>query len=484
MNHDHWIDSRPVGPKNGARIPRYSPADGRLIAAAAAGTADDVQAAVSAARAAFDTGAWTRMSGAARAATLGRLADLMARDCEALSRLEAEEAGKPIVAARMEIGVAITLTRYAASLGWGLSGRLISEAGPDKLGFVIHQPRGVAGLIVAWNYPALCLMQKLPYALAAGCSVVVKPSEFTAGTTLMIARLATDAGVPAGQINVVIGTGDVVGEAMTSHPDIDMISFTGSSAVGRRVGAKCAEHAKHCSLELGGKGANIIFADAELDAAVEATYQGFTFNKGEECCSSARILVEASIVERFTEKLVSRCGKAKIGMPLDESTDLGPMIHRQHMDRVLDYIAKGKAQGARLLTGGERVKGKGLDEGCFVPPTLFDRVSPEMAIFREEIFGPVACIMPFLTLDDAVNLANDTDYGLANGVWTVNIDKALTVMRRLRSGMVYVNTYFESLPQLPLGGMKASGTGHENGPEGLQEFLQTRSAFIKIKTDL
>ena len=483
INHDHWIDSKSVAPKHDARITRYSPADGRVIAAAAAGTAEDVDAAVSAARAAFDTGEWTRMSGAARAATLGRLADLMERDREALARLEAEEAGKPVVAARMEMGVAITLTRYAASLGWGLSGRLISEAGPDKLGFVIRQPRGVAGLIVAWNYPALCLMQKLPYALVAGCSVVVKPSEFTAGTTLKIARLAAEAGVPAGQFNVVIGTGAVVGEAMTSHPGIDMVSFTGSSAVGRRVGAKCAEHAKHCSLELGGKGANIIFADADLDAAVEATYQGFTFNKGEECCSSARILVEASIAERFTEKLVSRCGKVKIGMPLDENTDLGPMIHRQHMDRVLDYIAQGTAQGARLLTGGRRVTGNGLEEGLFVPPTLFDRVTPDMKIFREEIFGPVACIVPFRTLDEAVNLANDTDYGLANGVWTASIDKALTVMRRLRSGMVYVNTYFESLPQLPLGGMKASGTGHENGPEGLQEFLQTRSAFIKIKTD-
>jgi betaine-aldehyde dehydrogenase len=479
MNHDHWINSKPVEPRNGTRINRYSPADGRVIAAAAAGTADDISAAVAAARSAFDSGPWTGMPGSARAAILGRLADLMEGQSEALARLEAEEAGKPIVAARMEIGVAVSLTRYAASLAWNMTGRLITDGGADKLGLVMHQPRGVAGMIVAWNYPALCLMQKLPYALAAGCAVVIKPSEFTPGTTLMIARMATEAGVPRGQVNVVIGTGEIVGEAMTSHRDIDMISFTGSSKVGRRVGAKCADTLKHYSLELGGKGANIIFADADMNAAVEATYQGFTFNKGEECCSCARILVEESVAERFTEKLVSRCRRAKIGMPLDENTDMGPMIHQQQMEKVLGYIAKGRAEGARLLTGGERATGPGLDQGLFVPPTLFDHVGTEMTIYREEIFGPVACIVAFRTLDEAVMLGNDTEYGLANGVWSVNIDKALTVMRRLRSGMVYVNTYFESLPQLPLGGMKASGAGHENGPEGLQEFLQTRSAFIR-----
>ena len=482
MNHDHWIDAQPVPPHNNSRLERYSPADGRLLAHVAEGTAEDLQRAAAVARRAFDTGPWRRMSGAARGEVLARLADLMQARSEDLARLEAEEAGKPITAARMEMGISVTLTRYAASLAWGLSGRLITEGGPDKLGMVIQEPRGVAGLIVAWNYPALCLMQKLPYALAAGCAVVIKPSEFTPGTTLMIARLASEAGVPPGQINVVMGTGAVVGEAMTSHPDIDMISFTGSSRVGRQVAAKCAALGKHCSLELGGKGANIIFADADIEAAVEATYQGFTFNKGEECCSSARVLVERSVAESFTAKLVARSGRAKLGMPLDEATDMGPMIHEQQMQRVLGYIAKGKAEGARLLAGGERSRINGLEKGYFLPPTLFDQVNPGMTLFREEIFGPVACIVPFDSLEATIQLANDTEYGLANGVWTSNIDKALTVMRRLRSGMVYVNTYFESLPQLPLGGMKASGTGHENGPEGLQEFMQTRSAFIKIKT--
>jgi len=480
--HDHWIRGRSVGPRDRARIPRYSPADGRLIANAAAGTAQDVKEAVTAARDAFERGPWTSLSGAERGERLGRLADLMQRNLEALARIEAEEAGKPITAARMEMGVAIGLTRYAASLAWNITGRLLTQGGPGRFGLVIREARGVAGLIVAWNYPALCLMQKLPYALAAGCAVVIKPSELTAGTTLMIARMASEVGIPDGQVNVVIGTGEVVGEALTSDSAVDMISFTGSSRVGKQVAAKCAASGKHCSLELGGKGANIIFADADIDAAVEATYLGFTYNKGEECCSSARILVERAIAPQVTEALVARCRKARIGMPLDDQTDVGPMIHAQHMARVLDYIAKAKAEGGRLITGGAQLREGDLARGCFLPPTIFDQVTPRMTVFREEIFGPVACIVGFDSVDEAIQLANDTEYGLANGVWTSKIDTALAVVARLRSGMVYVNTYFESLPQLPLGGLKASGTGHENGPEGLQEFLQTRSAFIRSRS--
>jgi betaine-aldehyde dehydrogenase len=483
QTYDHWIDGQAHAPRNRERLDRMSPASGKKIASTLLGTSEDMDLAVAAARRAFDSGIWSRAPGSHRGEVLARLADLILAHLEDLAQLEAIEAGKPITAARMEIGVCVTLTRFAASLAWNVTGRLVTDGGPDKLGMVMHQPRGVAGLIVAWNYPALCLMQKLPYALAAGCAVVVKPSEFTPGTTAMIAKLAEQAGVPKGQINIVNGTGDAVGEAMTSHPGVDMISFTGSSRVGRHVAAKCGAALKRCSLELGGKGSNIIFADADIDRAVEATYIGFTFNKGEECCSCARILVENSALAEFTEKLIARCAATRLGDPLDALTTMGPMIHEAHMNKVLGHIAQARVDGARVLVGGARADAADLTAGLFVPPTLFADATPDMAIFQEEIFGPVACLMGFDTLDQAVSIANDTAYGLANGVWSTNIDKAMAVTRRLRSGMVYVNTYFETLPQLPLGGMKQSGSGHENGVEGLQEFLETRSAFVKLRVD-
>ena len=352
--HDHWIGGSPVPPAHDARIERFSPTDGTPIAVAAQGTADDVDAAVAAARKAFDAAPWAQIAGQDRAKVLNRLADLMAGRHEEIAMLEAEESGKPIAAARAEVEYGIDLTRYAAAQAWDLSGRLFSDSGPDGLGLVLNQPRGVVSLIVPWNYPVVCLMQKLPNALAAGCAMVVKPSELTAGTTLAIARLAEEAGVPAGQINVVIGTGDVVGEALTSHPDVDMISFTGSSRVGRIIARKCAEALKHCSLELGGKGANIVFADCDLDAAVEGAFLGFTINKGEECCAGGRILVERSIEKEFTDRLIARCESTRVGRPMDEETEIGPLIHEQHLDRVMGYIAKGRDEGACLLTGGER----------------------------------------------------------------------------------------------------------------------------------
>ncbi len=478
--YSHWINGGKVPPSNNIHLERHSPADGTLLASYPEGTAEDAAAAVASARHAFDGGAWRDMAGDARGAILMRLADLMEQNAETLARLDAEEAGKPIQAARKEVGISVGLTRYAASQAWGVTGRLMTDSGPEKLGFVMHQPRGVALLIVAWNYPLLCLMQKLPYALAAGCSVVVKPSELTPGSTLEIARLAEEAGVPAGQINVAVGTGPAVGDALTTAPGIDMVSFTGSTAVGRRVAKICADNFKHCALELGGKGANIIFADADIDAAVEATFFGYVFNKGEECCSSARILVEASIAEEFSAKLAKRSERVTMGHPLDEETDMGPLVSEAQLERVLGYIGKGKKEGARLILGGARRVGGAYDAGYFVPPTIFADVTREMTVFQEEIFGPVATISTFETLDEALALANDTDYGLANGVWTKDFDKAMVLVRQLKGGMTYVNTYLESIVQLPLGGMKQSGMGHENGIEGLKEFLETRSAFFRL----
>ncbi len=482
LMHDPWIDGESAADAPHERIIRTSPADGSQIASIALSTPSTVDAAVAAARRSFTSGIWADLAGSERAKILNRFADLMDRDLEALARLEAIEAGKPIRAARGETGYGVELVRYAASLAWNLSGKLFTDGGKNAMGMVIHRPRGVVGLVLPWNFPIVCLLQKLPYALAAGCSVVVKPAELTTGTTLMIARLLKEAGLPDGVVNVVTGKGAVVGEALSAHAGVDMMSFTGSTAVGRRIAGNSAQKLRPATLELGGKGANIVFADADLDAAVEGAVAGFTINKGEECCAGSRILVQAPIAAEFAERVARRAAQVRIGAPLDETTDMGPLISETQMDKVLAYIGAGISDGARLLTGGKRLTESGFAQGQYVAATVFTDVHPEMSIVQEEIFGPVTAIIPFESVGDAIRIANDTTYGLANGLWTQDLNKAMEVIRALESGTIYVNTYLETMPQLPFGGLKDSGLGKENGIEGLMEFMDTKSAFIRLRT--
>lgn len=335
-------------------------------------------------------------------------------------------------------------------------------------------------MITPWNFPAVTLFQKLPYALAAGCTAVIKPSEMTAGTTLEIARLAQRAGIPDGVINVVTGTGSVVGNAMVDHPDVDMISFTGSTAVGRQIGAKCARQVKRAGLELGGKAANIVFADADLDDALDGVVFGTILNQGEECVAGTRLLVETSIAKEFSAKLVERMSKLRVGLPLDKKADLGAMIHEAHMNSVLDHIETARKEGAAVLCGGTRLKGGDYDNGFFIAPTILGNVTPDMTYFREEVFGPVISITTFDSVNDAVSLANDTEYGLGNGIWTKDLDKAHQVSKQLKSGTVWVNTFLDGAPQMPFGGYKRSGMGRENGQEGLTEFMQVKSTFFRL----
>lgn len=477
-----WIAGRETVSHGEERIERRSPAGGEALATFALGTAQDVADAVAAARKAFDHGPFRDMSGIARAELLRRLADLMEAEQASLAAIEAEEAGKPIRSALAEVEGAIELTRFAASLAYNTPGRLMTDSGPDKLGMVLYQPRGVVGMILPWNYPLVCLMQKLPFALAAGCAVVIKPSEYTSSTTLRIAALATEAAFPDGQVNVVTGNGAQVGEALATHPGVDMISFTGSSAVGKRIARNAADGIRKVALELGGKGANIVFADADLDAAVEGAFQAFVIMQGQECCAGSRLLVEAGVAAEFEARLAARCREAVIGFPLEDETELGPLIHEAQLERVLAYIQSGKDAGARLVTGGRHLTEGRFAPGCFLEPTIFADVNPDMAIVREEIFGPVLSIIPFTTAEEAIAIANDTPYGLANGVWTRDLSKAMLVMRRLRCGMTYINTYLETIPQLPFGGVKESGLGRENGAEGMLEFMDVRAAFAKLET--
>jgi len=478
--YDLWINGEWRAAGSGESIDRFSPATGEQLASFASGNVHDLDLAVRAARARFDDRSWSRLASSTRASLLNNLATLIERDAEKLARIEAEEVGKPIRYARGEVAASADLTRYAASLAWSLGGEAFNHLGEDKLGLVTREARGVVGMIVPWNFPLVTLFQKLPYALAAGCTVVIKPSELTSGTALEIAALAKEAGIPAGVINVVTGTGAAVGEAMSTHPQIDMVSFTGSTNIGKRIARNAADSVKRVALELGGKAANVVFADADLDAALDGVLFGTILNQGEECVAGTRLLIEVSVAADFVEKLAARARRVVVGLPLDDRTDVGALIHEAHMKKVLDYIQIGQEEGAKLVTGGQRVTSGGLDKGFFVEPTIFSQVTPEMRIFREEIFGPVLTVTTFQTVEEAITLANDTNYGLGNGVWTKDIDKAISVSQRLLSGTVFVNTFLETSPQLPFGGFKESGIGRENGLEGLHEYTEVKSTFIKL----
>ncbi|WP_439622266.1 aldehyde dehydrogenase family protein [Shinella sp.] len=460
---------------NGETVERRSPASGETVARYASGTPADIDRAVEAARNAFESGDWSELSGMERAEVLNRLADLIQENFERLVRIEVEETGKPIRFARGDINGAVGLTRYAASLGMQMAGTTYTNLGRDRTALIMREPVGVVGLVTPWNFPALILMQKVPFALAAGCTVVVKPSEFTSGSTLEIAALASKAGLPDGVFNVVSGKGAVVGQRLTDHPGVDFISFTGSTRVGRNVIESSAKNIVKTSMELGGKSANIVFADADLDAAVDGALMGVFFNNGECCVSGSRLFVQSKIADEFIARVARRAAELKVGDPFDDKTDIGAMIDENHFGKVLDFVKSGVAEGAKLLTGGEAAK---LGSGHYVQPTVFDHVTPSMTIFQEEIFGPVLSVTRFDTLDEVIGLANDSQYGLSNYVWSKNIDTVMTVSRRLKSGWVQANTIIDGAPQLPLTGVKGSGFGYEMGQAGFEEFTQLKTLFL------
>ncbi|RQV59914.1 aldehyde dehydrogenase family protein [Burkholderia cenocepacia] len=457
-------------------IQRVAPGTGKCVATFVEGTQLDAQRAIEAARRAFDTGGWPQRSGIDRARLLNRWADLVEADKERLATIDAEEVGKPIRFARGDLEGVVTLTRYAASLAMQIHGETFADAGPSKMGLVLREPVGVAGLIVPWNFPALIFSQKVPFALAAGCTVVVKPSEFTSGSALELVRLAEKAGIPAGVINVVTGYGNPVAETIVTSPDVDIVSFTGSTETGRKVIRNSADTIKRVAVELGGKAANIVFDDADLDAAVDGVVFGIFFNNGECCVSQPRLLVQDTIADEFVRRVTEATKRLVFGDPLDDATDVGPLIHPGHYQKVESLVRQGIEEGATVMTGGVPAE----SNGSYFPPTVLEGVGRNATLFREEIFGPVLTVTRFRSLDEAVELANSTQYGLGNSVWSKDIDRCMSVGRKLKSGVVFVNTTIDGQPQYPFGGYKQSGYGREMGKYGLEEYTAVKTLSIHL----
>jgi phenylacetaldehyde dehydrogenase len=475
-----WIDGSHREPRNGGWIDVYDPATGAVIAKSPLGDAADIDDAVRAARRSVDAGVWRRLAPAERARIMWRLADLLESNAAELVDIEVLNNGMPIAFARWMISSCAQWLRHFAGLTTQIFGRNASAAvssGQTRLhAYTASDPIGVAGLIVPWNGPAGALIIKLAPALAAGCSVVVKPSELTPLSALLIAELAHEAGVPAGVVNVVPGLGKVAGQALVEHPGVDKISFTGSTEVGKHVVRTAASTLKRVTLELGGKSPCIIFDDADLDAAIPAAAMAIFANTGQVCFAGSRLFVQKKSFDKVVSGIAQFASGLKIGSGFDAQTMIGPLISEGQRERVKNYIESGRRHGAEIVTGGAALKG----DGFFVQPTVFANAGADLQIVREEIFGPVLVATPWNDWDDLIRVANDTRYGLGAGIFTSSLSKAHLTAERLQAGTIWVNSYGLMHPAMPFGGFKESGWGREMGTEGLEGFLEKKSVYMSL----
>jgi aldehyde dehydrogenase (NAD+) len=467
-----WVDS--VSNKT---FPTVNPATGEIICQVAEGDRADIDLAVKAARRAFEDGPWPKMSGAERGRLLYKLADLIEKNQDDLAALESYDNGKPLrdsVAA--DLPLTIKCYRYYAGWADKNHGKTIPIEG-DYFCYTRHEPVGVIGQIIPWNFPLLMQAWKWGPALACGNTVVLKPAEQTPLTALRVAALAQDAGFPDGVINVVPGYGPTAGAALSSHMDVDKVAFTGEYTTGQLVMEAAAKsNLKRVSLELGGKSPNVVFADADLDAAVEGAYFGLFFNQGQCCCAGSRLFVEDKVHDQFVDKLLKKARSRKVGDPFDADTEQGPQVSQEQCDRIMGYIDAGKKEGAKLLTGGNRLSGKGY----FIEPTIFDDVKDEMKIAKEEIFGPVMNVLRFKDINEVIKRGNQTFYGLAAAVWTRDIGKAHRIASAVRAGTVWVNCYDVFDAAAPFGGFKMSGIGRELGEYALQLYTEVKTVTVAL----
>ncbi|HUB70807.1 MAG TPA: aldehyde dehydrogenase family protein [Acidimicrobiales bacterium] len=471
------IGGRSVDAESGETMSRESPAyDGLVTSQIPRGSFADAEKAVLAARQAFDEGPWPKMTGHERSRIMHGVADAFSEHAEELATIDALDGGKALTGSRNEARIASSFWHFAAGHAEGLTGETHNSFGEEAIGLMLREPIGVVGVITPWNYPMVISSERVPWALGVGCTVVLKPSEFTSGSSIRMAELARDAGLPDGVFNVVTGFGDPVGQTLAEHPATDFVSFTGSRRVGGIVGGLAAARIKKVGLELGGKGPVIVFADSDLDAAADSIASSVFHNSGQTCVAGSRLIVEEAAAEPLLERLVSLAGRVPIGDPLDERVKVGAMIHQPHREKVERYVASGVADGAELIVGGARLGGT----GNYFEPTIFTNVKPESVIAREEIFGPVLSTFVFNDPSEAVRLANDTEYGLSAHIWSSNLEKAVQTVRRVRAGRTAVNGTGGGGAEMGIGAFKGSGIGRELGKYGFDEYSEPKNVYITL----
>ncbi len=471
------IGGKSVGAASGKTIKRESSVHpGLIVGEFPEASRADVEQAILAARKAFDEGPWPRMSGKERASYLFKISQAIRDHAEELALIESLEVGKTLAGARNDMNNSADLWHLAAGLVRGLEGSTHNALSENALGLVLRDPIGVVGVVTPWNYPLVIASERLPWALGTGCTVVIKPSEFTSGSTLRLGELAREVGLPDGVINVITGYGDPAGQTLAEHPGTDMIAFTGSQRVGRQIGAFAAPTIKRVGLELGGKGPVVVFADADLDAAADQVSRSIFSNQGQTCIAGSRLIVERKVADEFVQRLQNLAGRVTVGDPLNPETKVGAFINPVQLKKVEDYVTAGRDAGAKMVIGGERV---GSNGGLFYQPTIFTGVRPDMSIVRDEIFGPVLAVQQFDTREDAIQIANDTIYGLSAVVWSLNINNALQTIRGIRAGRCGINGQ-EGAAEMPIGGYKQSGQGRELGQKGFDEYSEFKNIHVNL----